>query len=59
MSARDLGIGALMALAAAVVLDKTGPSDGFNGFCVGMLFGLAIGVGLFALGAFQRERMRG
>ncbi len=59
MSARDLGLGALMALVAAVVLDKTGPAAGFNGFCVGILFGLSIGIGVFALGAYSRGRMRG
>lgn len=59
MSSRELGLGAFMALVAAVLLDKTGPPAGLNAFCVGMLFGLAIGIGMFALGAFQRERTRG
>lgn len=59
MSARDLGLGALMALVAAVVLDKTGPAVGFNAFCVGILFGLALGIGIFALVAYGRGRLRG
>jgi hypothetical protein len=58
MSARDLGLGALMAFGAAIVLDETGPAVGFNAFCVGVLFGLAIGIGVFALGAFGRGRVR-
>ncbi len=59
MSARDLGLGALMAFVAAVVLYTTGPAVGFNAFCVGILFGLSIGIGGFALRAYSRGRMRG
>ncbi len=56
-SPRDLGISAGLALAAAVVLDKTSPPGGE--FFVGMLFGLGVGLGVFALGVWQRGRMRG
>ncbi len=56
-SARDLGISALLALVGAVVLDKTGPPGGE--FFVGVLFGLGMGLGVFALGVWQRGRMRG
>jgi hypothetical protein len=56
-SARDLGISAGMALAAAVVLDKTSPPGGE--FFVGVLFGLGVGLGVFALGVWQRSRLSG
>jgi hypothetical protein len=56
-SARDLGISAGLALVAAVVLDRTSPAGGE--FFVGVLFGLAVGLGVFALGVWQRGRARG
>lgn len=57
-SVRDLTISASLALGAAIVLDETtprGPAD----FFVAVLFGLAIGLGSMALGAWQRARPRG
>ncbi len=52
--ARELALAAVMALAGAVVLDKTGAPGGE--FFVGVLFGLGVGLGVFSLAARRRER---
>ncbi|GAC1314005.1 MAG: hypothetical protein NVS2B3_17590 [Vulcanimicrobiaceae bacterium] len=57
-SARDLAFGALVALVAAIVLDKTTPR-GPGDFFVATLFGFAIGLGIMAFGVWQRARTRG
>lgn len=57
-SVRDLALSAALALVAAIVLDRTtsrGPGD----FFVAVLFGLALGLGVMALGLWQRTRIRG
>lgn len=56
-SAPQLGISSAIALVAAVVMDKTSPPGGE--FFVGLLFGLGVGLGVFALGVWQRGRTRG
>jgi hypothetical protein len=58
-SARDLGLAALFALGAAVMLDKVGPRGRYDDFFVGVLFGLGLGMGVFALGAYARSRTHG
>lgn|GEM_PF-5552155 len=58
-SARDLGIAALLPFVAAIVLDKIGPRGRYEDFFVGVPFGLGIGLGIFALGAYWRSRARG
>lgn len=57
-SVRDLAVAAALALVAAIVLDRTTPR-GPGDFFVAVLFGLAIGLGVMALGVWQRTRMRG
>jgi hypothetical protein len=56
-SPRELGFAALLALAAAIVLDRVGGAR--SGFCVGVLFGLGVGLGVMALGIWQRRSARG
>jgi hypothetical protein len=53
-AAWELALAALIALVAAVVLDRTGPRGGE--FFVGMLLGLGLGLAGFAYGAWRRER---
>jgi hypothetical protein len=48
-----LAIGAVMCLVAAVVLDRIDPRASF---LTGLLFGLAVGLGVFALGTWQRRQ---
>lgn len=55
-SVRDLTISALIAMVAAIVLDRTTPRGGE--FFVGVLFGMAVGLGILALGVYQRNRLR-
>jgi hypothetical protein len=50
----ELAAAALMALLGALVLDKTGPAGGE--FFVGILFGLGVGLGVFSVAAWRRER---
>lgn len=57
-SVRETAIAAALALVAAIVLDRTTPR-GPGDFFVAVLFGLAIGLGVMALGIWQRARMRG
>jgi len=57
-SCRALALVGLVAVSASFVLQRTGPDGGFNGFCVGLLFGLGVGIALVAIAALARERMR-
>ena len=57
-SCRALAVVGLVAVSASFVLQRTGPDGGFNGFCVGLLFGLGVGIALVAIAALARERMR-
>ncbi len=56
-SVRDLGIGAILALVGAIVLDVTSPR-GFGDVFVAALFGFAVGLGVMSLLAWQRQRTR-
>lgn len=56
-SPRDLSLCATLCLVGAVVLDRTTPR-GPGDFFVAVLFGMAIGLGVMALAALQRGRMR-
>ncbi|GAC1442552.1 MAG: hypothetical protein NVS2B8_15330 [Vulcanimicrobiaceae bacterium] len=56
-SVRDLTVGAILALVASVVLDRTSPR-GIGDIFVAVLFGFGIGLGLMALLAWQRRRVR-
>jgi len=56
-SARDLAIGAILALVAAMVLDATS-LRGFGDVFVALSFGFAVGLGVMALLAWQRQRAR-
>jgi len=58
-SCRALAAMGLVAVSTALVLERTGPDGGFNGFCVGLLFGLGVGITLAAIAALARERLRG
>ncbi len=46
-----------IALVGAVILDRTSPPGGE--FFVGVLLGLGAGLGVFALGVWQRGRRHG
>jgi len=48
-----LALGAAMCLTAAVVLDRTDPRAAF---LTGLLFGLAVGLGVFAFAIWKRRR---
>jgi hypothetical protein len=50
-----LAIGTAMCLVAAVVLDRIDPRASF---LTGLLFGMAVGLGIFAFGIWQRQRVR-
>jgi len=58
-SCRALAVVGLVSVSASLVLQRTGPDGGFNGFCVGLLFGLGVGIALAAIAALARERSRG
>lgn len=49
----------ILAVSAALVLERIGPDGGFNGFCAGLLFGLGVGIAIAAIAALARERLRG
>jgi len=53
-AAGELAIAALLALVGAVILEKTGPQG--SEFFVGILFGLGVGLGVFSVAAWRRER---
>ena len=57
-SCRALAVVGLVAVSASFVLQRTGPAGGFNGFCVGLLFGLGVGIALAAIAALARDRGR-
>ncbi len=50
-----IAIGAVMCLVAAVVLDRIDPRASF---LTGLLFGMAVGLGVFAFGIWQRRQVR-
>jgi len=52
-----LGVASGIAVGAAVLLDRTSAPGGE--FFVGVLFGLGVGLGVFALGVWQRGLRRG
>lgn len=55
-SPRQFATASCAALVAAICLDKIGPRGRFDDFFVGVLFGLGIGLGIFALAAYGRRR---
>jgi thiol:disulfide interchange protein len=56
---RDLALASSLPLLASIVLDKIGSRGRYENFFVGVLFGLGIGLAVFALGAYWRSRARG
>ncbi len=52
----QIGVSAGMALVAAVVLDRLDPRASF---LTGLLFGLAVGLGVLSLGIWQRRALGG
>ena len=50
-----LGLGAAICLVAAVVMDRIDPRAPF---LTGLLFGMAVGLGVFAFGVWQRRQVR-
>ncbi|MBD5655954.1 MAG: hypothetical protein IAI50_12350, partial [Candidatus Eremiobacteraeota bacterium] len=53
------GLAALLALVGAVLLDKVGSGSRYEDFFIGVLVGLGLGIGVFALGTYLRRRMHG
>ncbi len=55
-SVGQLGLSSALALVASIALDKVGLRG--SEFLVGILLGLAVGLGILACGVWQRRRAR-